>query len=124
MEALIEDPPVSGTRLKRVENLNLNKVSSFLYKERLEWELIYVGLGRYHLYVSYACPWAHRTLITRVLKGLEGYIGLTVVSPHMGDHGWPFANADAFPGAEVDPFMNAEHIKDIYLAVQPDYDGR
>jgi len=81
-------------------------------------------LGRYHLYVSYACPWAHRTLITRVLKGLEDIVGLTVVSPHMGEHGWPFANVDPFPGADKDPVMNAEHIKDIYLKVQPDYDGR
>jgi len=80
--------------------------------------------GRYHLYVSYACPWAHRTLITRVLKGLDDIIDVTVVSPHMGEHGWPFANADPFPGADVDPVMNAEHIKDLYLAVQPDYDGR
>jgi len=80
--------------------------------------------GRYHLYVSYACPWAHRTLITRILKGLDDIIGVTVVSPHMGQQGWPFANVDAFPGADVDPFMNAEHLKDIYLTVEPDYDGR
>lgn len=80
--------------------------------------------GRYHLYVSYACPWAHRTLITRIIKGLEEYIDVTVVSPRMGSHGWPFAKADAFPGAGDDPVMGAEHIKDIYLAVQPDYDGK
>jgi putative glutathione S-transferase len=42
----------------------------------------------------------------------------------MGSHGWPFAKADAFPGAGDDPVMGAEHIKDIYLAVQPDYDGK
>lgn len=42
----------------------------------------------------------------------------------MGQHGWPFANVDAFPGADVDPIMNAEHLKDIYLNVQPDYDGK
>ena len=80
--------------------------------------------GRYHLYVSYACPWAHRTLIARKIKGLEDFIDVTVVSPHMGEHGWPFAKADAFPGAGDDPVMGAEHMKDLYLAVQPDYDGR
>lgn len=80
--------------------------------------------GRYHLYVSYACPWAHRTLITRIIKGLEEYIDVTVVSPRMGNHGWPFAKADAFPGAGDDPVMGAEHIKDIYLAVRPDHDGK
>ena len=46
--------------------------------------------GRYHLYVSLACPWAHRTLIFRALKGLEGMIGVSVVHWHMGEHGWTF----------------------------------
>lgn len=86
------------------------------------------GLDRYHLYVSYACPWAHRTLITRILKGLEDIVGLTVVSPRMGANGWPFANVDAFPGAGEDPNTSGEnksqHIKDIYLKFAPDYTGR
>lgn len=80
--------------------------------------------GRYHLYVSYACPWAHRTLITRKLKGLEDIISVTVVSPHMGTHGWPFGDVDQFPGAEPDPIQGAQHMKDIYLKVEPEYDGR
>jgi putative glutathione S-transferase len=46
--------------------------------------------GRYHLYVSLACPWAHRTLIFRALKGLERMIGVSVVHPWMGEHGWTF----------------------------------
>lgn len=49
---------------------------------------------------------------------------VTVVSPRMGEHGWPFANVDAFPGADVDPLYNSEHVKDIYLKVAPEYDGR
>ncbi|KAG9099837.1 S-glutathionyl-(chloro)hydroquinone reductase [Ceratobasidium sp. UAMH 11750] len=48
---------------------------------------------RYHIFVSYACPWAHRVLITRALLKLEGVIGLSVVSPRMGSLGWPFAAA-------------------------------
>lgn len=81
--------------------------------------------GRYHLIVSYACPWAHRTLITRKLKGLEDIVSLSVVSPHMGSNGWPFKNADEFPGATDDGgIMGAQHVKDIYLKVQPDYDGK
>ncbi|KAL6302668.1 glutathione S-transferase [Sparassis latifolia] len=80
--------------------------------------------GRYHLYVSYACPWATRTLITRKLKGLEDFIGVSVVSPHMGADGWPFAKADAFPGADDDPLYASDHVKDLYLRVQPNYEGR
>jgi putative glutathione S-transferase len=48
----------------------------------------------------------------------------TSVSPRMGNHGWPFANVDAFPAAGVDPVNHAEHVKDLYLKVNPDYDGR
>ncbi|KAI9068078.1 Glutathionyl-hydroquinone reductase [Trametes sanguinea] len=80
--------------------------------------------GRYHLYVSYACPWATRTLIVRKIKGLEDFVGVTVVSPRMGEHGWPFASVDAFPGADEDPLHGAQHVKDLYLRVKPDYDGR
>lgn len=86
--------------------------------------------GRYHLYVSYACPWATRTLITRKLKGLEDFVGVTVVSPRMGDSGWPFGKSDAnsdgdeFPGAEPDPLYGSKHIKDLYLKVEPDFSGR
>ncbi|EIW54853.1 glutathione S-transferase [Trametes versicolor FP-101664 SS1] len=80
--------------------------------------------GRYHLYVSYACPWATRTLIVRKIKGLEEFIDVSVVSPRMGAHGWPFANVDAFPGADADPLFGAEHVKDLYMRVNPDYEGR
>ncbi|KAJ6567381.1 glutathione S-transferase [Mycena vulgaris] len=79
---------------------------------------------RYHLYVSYACPWATRTLIVRKLKGLEDIIPVTIVSPRMGNDGWPFAQVDAFPGADVDPLFNAEHVKDLYLRANPNYDRR
>lgn len=79
---------------------------------------------RYHLYVSYACPWATRALIMRKLKGLEDFIPVTVVSPRMGSNGWPFFNADAYPGADVDTLNHAEHVKDLYFKAQSDYDGK
>ena len=77
--------------------------------------------GRYHLYVSLACPWANRTLIFRHLKGLEELIGLSVVHWHMGDHGWTFAEDD---GVIPDPFNGAQYLYQVYLAADPDYSGR
>ena len=52
------------------------------------------------------------------------YPAVTVVSPRMGEHGWPFANVDAYPAAEVDPLYGSEHIKDLYLKAEPTYSGR
>jgi len=79
---------------------------------------------RYHLYVSYACPWATRTLILRKLKGLEDIIPVSVVSPRMGSNGWPFANIDEFPGADVDPLYQSSHVRDLYFRANPDYNQR
>src|SRR5579863_3620761 len=77
--------------------------------------------GRYHLYVSLACPWAHRTLIFRKLKGLEEAINLSVVNWFMTDDGWTFA-----PGRGVipDPLHDAKFLREIYVASKPDYTGR
>ncbi len=78
--------------------------------------------GRYHLYVSLACPWAHRTLIFRTLKGLEDMIDVSVVSPLMLEHGWTFR--DDFPGVVPDPIHGAEFAHQIYTAADPNYTGR
>jgi putative glutathione S-transferase len=77
--------------------------------------------GRYHLYVSYACPWAHRTLIFRKLKGLEEMIGLSVVNHFMGSDGWTFHEGD---GVIPDPIHDAEFMHQIYTAADPDFTGR
>jgi glutathionyl-hydroquinone reductase len=77
--------------------------------------------GRYHLYVSYACPWAHRTLIMRALKGLESAISLSVTHPHMGKNGWSFKPA---PGVIPDPVNGAKYLYQIYLADDPKASGR
>jgi putative glutathione S-transferase len=77
--------------------------------------------GRYHLYVSYACPWAHRTLIFRALKGLEPLIGLSIVDPYMAEHGWAFSDgSDCIP----DTVCGATHLHEIYTRAKPDYSGR
>jgi putative glutathione S-transferase len=78
--------------------------------------------GRYHLYVSYACPWAHRTLIFRALKGLEEMISVDVVHPLMAGEGWTFA--EDFPGATGDSINGAERLYEVYQRAKPDYSGR
>ena len=77
---------------------------------------------RYHLYVSYACPWAHRSLIMRKLKGLEEIVSVSVVSPYMLDDGWTFQND--FPGATSDDVFQKEFLRDVYTLASPDFSGR
>ena len=77
--------------------------------------------GRYHLYVSLACPWAHRTLIMRALKGLEDMISVSVVHWLMREDGWTFADG---PGVVPDNLNNAEYLHQVYTAAQTDYSGR
>jgi glutathionyl-hydroquinone reductase len=77
--------------------------------------------GRYHLYVSYACPWASRALIFRALKRLEDVISVSVVDPHMGDEGWVFGD---FPGATPDHLFGKTRLYEVYLEAQPEMSGR
>lgn len=77
--------------------------------------------GRYHLYVSLACPWAHRTLILRKLKGLEAMIGVSAVHWLMGAEGWTFAPG---PGVIADPVHGARALHEVYTRADPRYSGR
>lgn len=78
--------------------------------------------GRYHLYVSLACPWAHRTLIFRALKGLAPHIAVSVVHPDMLDDGWTFGTD--FPGATGDHLHGAPFLRDVYVRAKPNVSGR
>ena len=78
--------------------------------------------GRYHLYVSYACPWAHRALIFRAIKGLTPHIGVSAVHPDMLDEGWSFGTG--FPGATGDRLFGLDHLREVYLRDTPDMTGR
>ncbi|BFZ64430.1 S-glutathionyl-(chloro)hydroquinone reductase [Saitoella coloradoensis] len=82
-----------------------------------------VEKDRYHLYVSLACPWAHRTLIVRHLKGLQDIIPVSVVHWEMLKDGWKFA-PEGCPGATNDPNENAKFMKDLYHTADPDYSAR
>ena len=77
--------------------------------------------GRYHLYVSLSCPWAHRTIIFRKLKALENVISMSVVSPDMGREGWTFNKSEGSTGDEVNW---KSKLSEIYLLANPRYSGR
>src|ERR671916_2840381 len=77
--------------------------------------------GRYHLYISWACPWAHRTAILRKLKGLEDAIGLSAVGSFMGDDGWAFYDE---PGVIPDTVNGARYLREVYAKADPGYTGR
>ena len=77
--------------------------------------------GRYHLYVSLACPWAHRTLIFRALKGLEKMISVSVVHWYMAENGWTF---DVGDGVVPDTVNGAQFLHQVYTQAKPDYSGR
>lgn len=77
--------------------------------------------GRYHLYISWACPWAHRTAILRKLKGLEDVVGLAAVGSFMGDDGWAFYDE---PGVVPDTVNGARYLREVYQRADPSYTGR
>ncbi|MDZ7965389.1 MAG: glutathione S-transferase family protein [Nostoc sp. DedSLP03] len=77
--------------------------------------------GRYHLYISLACPWAHRTLIMREIKGLNDVISVSIVDPIMSDKGWMFSEA---PGAIPDWVNHTQYLQEVYLKADPKYTGR
>lgn len=81
--------------------------------------------NRYHLYVSLACPWAHRTLIMRQLKGLEDLISVSIVHPDMLEKGWTFGGEqNPWPGATEDHLFGSKHMYEVYTRAQSDYSGR
>lgn len=80
-----------------------------------------VKKGRYHLYVSLACPWAHRTLIARELLGLQDYFSVSVVDWFLDDEGWAFRERE---GATVDHLHGKDYLREVYLLADPKYSGR
>ncbi len=77
--------------------------------------------GRYHLYVSLACPWAHRTLIFRKLKGLEDFVSVSVVHYLMFEKGWTFAEGQ---GVVPDPIFSSDYLYEVYVKSSANYTGR
>ena len=79
---------------------------------------------RYHLYISHACPWAHRTVITRLLKRLEHVISISVVHPYMGSQGWTFDNYDGTSGCSPDLVNGTQYLHEVYTRADPKFTGR
>jgi putative glutathione S-transferase len=78
--------------------------------------------GRYHLYVAFNCPWAHRTLVVRKLKGLEDAITCSIAAYRRDEKGWKFD--PSYPGATADHVHGFAHVRDVYLKCVPEYSGR
>jgi glutathionyl-hydroquinone reductase len=108
-------PTDEGGSFQRADSTFRNKVSTDGSTPHA------VAAGRYVLYVSYACPWAHRTLIARALLGLDDAIEIAVVNPFMGKDGWTFEPAD---GVVPDPVHNAKFLHQVYTAADPQFSGR
>ena len=82
-----------------------------------------VEAGRYHLYVAYNCPWAHRTLVVRKLKGLDEAVTCSVAAYRRDERGWKFDPASC-PGSTEDTVHGFSHVRDVYLQCDPEYSGR
>jgi putative glutathione S-transferase len=91
------------------------------FRERIGEEFP-ADTGRYHLYVSYACPWAHRTLLARSLKGLEDAISVSVVDPFRGEGGWQFTPGKE--GCTLDHVHGAEYLRELYIRADSDVTAR
>ncbi len=109
------DTSTTGGRFIRADSAFRNRIST-------DGSSPYpAAAGRYHLYVSLACPWAHRTLIFRKLKKLEDIISLSIVDPHMGEQGWRFSDA---PGCIPDGVNGFDYLHQLYTQEKPDFNGR
>lgn len=107
------DTKSTGGRFKRWESVFRNWIGDAAFPP---------DSGRYHLYVSLACPWAHRALIFRKLKNLEAHIDVSVVHPDMLENGWQFRTD--FDGATGDKLYGLDYLYQLYTKAQPEYTGR
>ena len=115
------DTKSNGGRFKRKESQFRNWVTANSSAGPTGKAGFKAEAGRYHLYVSYACPWAHRTLVMRALKGLEDMISVSVVGMTMLENGWTFDKAD---GSTGDPLFDKTFMHQIYTQADPEYTGR
>ncbi len=119
MGQLVEGKWVKGSIVKSDSKGGYNRQARSFREDISDSHKIYKPeSGRYHLYVSFACPWAHRTLIYRKLKGLDKHISVNIVHPDMLSDGWVFD--DSFPGSTKDDLSNFKLLREVYLRSVPD----
>lgn len=116
------DTESTGGRFERSESRFRNWITADGSAGPSGWDGFKAESGRYHLYVSYACPWAHRTLVMRAWKGLEKHIDVAVVHPLMLENGWELRTD--FDGATGDPLYGFDKLYRLYLKADPNYTGR
>jgi putative glutathione S-transferase len=114
------DTESNGGRFKRQKSSFRNWVTDADKNDNADQEFV-AEADRYHLYVSFACPWAHRTIIFRRLKQLEDLVSMSVVHWYMGEDGWTFADCE---GAIPDHVNGADYLYQVYQAADPEYTGR
>ena len=112
--------PAAGGRFERQETAFRNWVTPDGRPGPTGHDGFAASAGRYHLYVSLACPWAHRTLIVRALKGLEQIVPVSVTHWLMAEHGWTFAQGE---GVIPDPLFNSRYLHELYTRADPNYTG-
>ena len=117
MSRLVEGEWVAEADLETDEDGEFQRQEQ-AFHDRLGTDEYPVEAGRYHVYISRACPWAHRVAMTRALKGLDDAISLSLVQPERYDEGWEFS--DAHP----DPLYGADYLRELYVRADPDFTGR
>jgi putative glutathione S-transferase len=117
MSRLVEGEWVADADLETDEDGEFQRQEQ-VFRSRLGTDAYPAEAGRYHIYISRACPWAHRVAMTRSLKGLDDAISLSLVQPERYDEGWEFS--DAHP----DPLYDADYLRELYVRADPDFTGR
>jgi putative glutathione S-transferase len=117
MSRLVEGEWVADADLETDEDGEFQRQEQ-AFHDRLGTDEYPAAAGRYHVYISRACPWAHRVAMTRSLKGLDGAISLSLVQPERYDQGWEFSDANP------DPLYGADYLRELYVRADPEFTGR
>jgi putative glutathione S-transferase len=117
MSRLVEGEWVTDADIETDEEGEFQRQEQ-VFRDRIGTDEFPAEAGRYHVYISRACPWAHRVAMTRALKGLDDAISLSIVQPERYDDGWEFSEKHS------DPLYGADYLRELYVRADPDFTGR